>query len=180
MILCKLTRYFCNDLYSLPHFLLLLLQNCEKKRAGFILRTILWLTVYIKRKKENKRIINWNSCDNRECMRKGQPSLQAFSAGSFLDSTMSCDVSKRYSPRTPSHYCQIKYAGLFCQVTATSTGSWKSVLGTGRVFMCMPQRQSLGFLDKDPQNQVLFDWSGLSGLSRAATCIRRSMNFFLQ
>ena len=28
-----------------------------------------------------------------------QPSPQAFSAGSFLDSTMSCDVTERYSPR---------------------------------------------------------------------------------
>ena len=97
-----------------------------------------------------------------------QPSLQAFSARSFLDSTMSCDVTERYSPSTPSQYWQIKYGGLFCQVTATSAGSWKSVFG------------SLGFLNKDPQNQVLFNWSGLSELSRAATCIRRSMNFFLQ
>ena len=36
--------------------------------------------------------------------------------------------------------------GPFRQVTATSAGSWKSVFGTGRVSMCMPQRQSLGFL----------------------------------
>ena len=97
-----------------------------------------------------------------------QPSPQAFSARSFLDSIMSCDVTERYSPSTPSQYWQIKYGGLFCQVTATSAGSWKSVFG------------SLGFLNKDPQNQVLFNWSGLSELSRAATCIRRSMNFFLQ
>ena len=31
-----------------------------------------------------------------------QPSSQAFSARSFLDSTMSCDVTERYSPRTRS------------------------------------------------------------------------------
>ena len=45
---------------------------------------------------------------------------------------------------------------------------------------CQSDKQSLGFLNTDPQSQVLFNWSGLSELSRAATCIRRSMNFFLQ
>ena len=32
---------------------------------------------------------------------KIQPSPQAFSARSFLDSTMSCDVTERYSPLSP-------------------------------------------------------------------------------
>ena len=46
---------------------------------------------------------------------------------------------------------------------------------------CQSDKQSLGFLNTDPQSQVLFNWSGLSELSRAATtCIRRLMNFFLQ
>ena len=45
---------------------------------------------------------------------------------------------------------------------------------------CHSDKKSLGFLNKDPQNQVLFNCSGLSGHSRPATCIRRSMNFFLQ
>ena len=73
-----------------------------------------------------------------------QPCPQAFSARSFLDSTMSSDVTERYSPSTPSQYCQIKYGGLFCQITATSAGSWKPVFGTGRVsiYMCMPKRQT--------------------------------------
>ena len=61
---------------------------------------------------------------SRERIVRSQPSPQAFSAWSFLDSTMSCDVTERYSPRTTSQYCQIKYGGLFCQVTATS-GEWK-------------------------------------------------------
>ena len=30
-----------------------------------------------------------------------QPSPHMFSARSFLDSTMSCDITKRYLPRTP-------------------------------------------------------------------------------
>ena len=73
-----------------------------------------------------------------------QPSPQAFSARSFLDSTMSCDVTERYSPSAPSQYCQIKYGGLSCQVAVTSAGSWKPVFGTGRVsiYMCMPKRQT--------------------------------------
>ena len=73
-----------------------------------------------------------------------QPSTQAFSARSFLDSTMSCDVTERYSPSAPSQYCQIKYGGLSCQVAVTSAGSWKPVFGTGRVsiYMCMPKRQT--------------------------------------
>ena len=33
-------------------------------------------------------------------LRRWQPSPQAFSARSFLDSTMSCDVTKRYTLRT--------------------------------------------------------------------------------
>ena len=73
-----------------------------------------------------------------------QPSPQAFSARSFLDSTMSCDVTERYSPSAPSQYCQIKYGGLSCQVAVTSGCSWKPVFGTGRVsiYMCMPKRQT--------------------------------------
>ena len=34
-------------------------------------------------------------------LRFDQPSPQVFSARSFLGSTMSCDVTERYSPRTP-------------------------------------------------------------------------------
>ena len=110
-----------------------------------------------------------------------QPSTQAFSGRSFLDSTRSCDVTERNSPRTPSQYGPIKYGGLFCQVTATSAGSWKPSLEKEEFLCaCHSGKQSLGFLNKDPQNQVLFNWSGLSGLSRAATCIRRSVNVFLQ
>ena len=49
-----------------------------------------------------------------------QPSPWAFSARSILDSIVSCDVTERYSPRTPSQYCQIKYGGYSRQViTAT-------------------------------------------------------------
>ena len=40
-----------------------------------------------------------------------QPSPQAFSARLILDSTVSCDVTERYTPKTPSQYCQIKYGG---------------------------------------------------------------------
>ena len=50
-----------------------------------------------------------------------QPSPQAFSARSILDSTVSCDVTERSSPRTPSQYCQIKYGCPFvmlCFITA--------------------------------------------------------------
>ena len=62
---------------------------------------------------------------SRERIVWSQPSPQAFSARSFLDSTMSCDVTERYSPRTPSQYCQIKYGGLFCQSFTATSGEWK-------------------------------------------------------
>ena len=46
----------------------------------------------------------WAFKNNQHLKFKGvmQSSLQAFSARSFLDSTMSCDVTERYSPSTPS------------------------------------------------------------------------------
>ena len=62
---------------------------------------------------------------SRERIVRSQPSPRAFSARSFLDSTMSCDVTERYSPRTPSQYCQIKYGGLFCQSFTATSGEWK-------------------------------------------------------
>ena len=92
---------------------------------------------------------------------------------------MSCDVTERYTPRTPSQYCQIKYGGRFVRLLQLQPKVAENPSFEQEEFLCAchSEKQSFGFLKKDPRNQVLFN---LSGLSRAATGTRRLMNFFLE
>ena len=81
---------------------------------------------------------------------------------------MSCDVTERYTPRTPSQYCQIKYGGPFVRLLGLQPKVAENPSFEQEEFLCAchSEKQSFGFLKKDPQNQGLFN---LSGLSRAAT-----------
>ena len=92
---------------------------------------------------------------------------------------MSCDVTERYTPRTPSQYCHIKYGGPFVRLLQLQPKVAENPSFEQEEFLCAchSEKQSFGFLKKDPRNQILFN---LSGLSRAATGTRRLMNFFLE
>ena len=105
-------------------------------------------------------------------LRHYQRSLLAFSSRSILDSTASCDVTERYSPRTPSQYCQIKYGGPFDGLLQLQPKVAENPSFEQEEFLCAchSEKQSFGFLTMDPRNQVLFN---LSGLSRAATGTKR-------
>ena len=100
-----------------------------------------------------------------------QPSPQAFSARSILDSILSCDVTERYTPRTSSQYCQIKYGGLFVRLLQLQPKVAENPSFEQEEFLCAchSEKQSFGFLKKDSRDQILFN---LSGLSRAATDTR--------
>ena len=110
-----------------------------------------------------------------------QPSTQAFSARSFLDSTMSCDVTETNSRERPANMARSNMAAFSVRLLQLQQVAENQSLKKEKFLCaCHCDKQGLGFLNKDPQNQVLFNWSGLSGLSRAATCIRRTVNVFLQ
>ena len=85
---------------------------------------------------------------------------------------MSCDVTERYTPRTLSQYYFVRLLQLQPKVAENPSFEQEEFLRP-----CHSEKQSFGFLKKDPRNQVLFN---LSGLSRAATGTRRLMNFFLE
>ena len=85
---------------------------------------------------------------------------------------MSCDVTERYTPRTLSQYYFVRLLQLQPKVAENPSFEQEEFLR-----VCHSEKQSFGFLKKDPRNQVLFN---LSGLSRAATGTRRLMNFFLE
>ena len=85
---------------------------------------------------------------------------------------MSCDVTERYTPRTLSQYYFVRLLQLQPKVAENTSFEQEEFLRA-----CHSEKQSFGFLKKDPRNQVLFN---LSGLSRAATGTRRLMNFFLE
>ena len=110
--------------------------------------------------------------DSRLCIGNTQPSPQAFSARSILDSTVSCDVTERYTPRTPSQNCQIKYGGPFVRLLHLQPKVAENPSFEQGEFLCAchSEKQSFGFVKKDPQDQVLFN---VSGLSRATTGISR-------
>ena len=88
-----------------------------------------------------------------------------------------CDVTERYTARTPSQYCQIKYGGLFVRLLQLQPKVAENPSFEQEEFLCAchSEKQSFGFLKKDPRGQVLFN---LSGRSRAATGTRR-WTFFL-
>ena len=88
---------------------------------------------------------------------------------------MSCDVTKRYTPRTPSQYWQIKYGGRFVRLPQLQQQAAENPSFEQEEFLCAchSEKQSFGFLKKDPRNQGLFN---LSGLSRAATGTNESLD----
>ena len=85
---------------------------------------------------------------------------------------MSCDVTERYTPRTLSQYYFVRLLQLQPKVAKNPSFEQEEFLRA-----CHSEKQSFGFLKKDPRNKILFN---LSGLSRAATGTRRLMNFFLE
>ena len=74
--------------------------------------------------------------------------------------------------RTPSQYCQIKYGGPFVRLRQLQLKVAENLSFEQEEFLraCHSEKQSFGFVKKDPRDQVLFN---LSGLSRAATGTRR-------
>ena len=86
--------------------------------------------------------------------------------------TVSCDVTERYTPRTLSQYCQIKYGGPFVRLLRlqSKVAENPSFEQEEVLCACHSEKQSFGFVKKDPRDQVLLN---LSGLSRAATGTRR-------
>ena len=99
-----------------------------------------------------------------------------FSARSILDSTVSCNVTERYMPKTPSQYCQIKHGGPFVRLLHLQPKVAENPSFEQEEFLCAchSEKQSFGFVKKDPRDQVLFN---LSGLSRATTGISRWTSF---
>ena len=88
---------------------------------------------------------------------------------------MSCDITKRYTPKTPSQYCQIKYGGRFVRLPQLQQKVAENPSFEQEEFLCAchSEKQSFRFLKKDPQNQGLLH---LSGLSRAATGTNESLD----
>ena len=86
-----------------------------------------------------------------------------FSARSILDSTVSCDVTERYTPRTPRQNCQIKYGGPFVRLLHLQPKVAENPSFEQEEFLCAchSEKQSFGFVKKDPRDQVFFNLSGL-------------------
>ena len=100
--------------------------------------------------------------EGRYCLSqaRGQPSPQPFSAWSFLDSTMSCNVTKRYSPMR-EHLANIARPNIrtFSVRLLQLQQVAENLSLENKEFLCAchSNKQSLGFLNKDLQNQVLFN-----------------------
>ena len=129
--------------------------------------------VFTKYRKQSSDDKFWNK--QLDCQ-WSQPSPWAFLARSILDSTVSCNVTERYTPRTPSQYFQIKYGGPFVRLLQLHPKVAENPSFEQQEFLCAchSEKQSFSFLKKDPRDQVLFN---LSGLSRAATGTRRWTSF---
>ena len=91
---------------------------------------------------------------------------------------MSCDVTERYTPRTPSHYCQIKYGGPFDRLLQLQPKVTENPSFEQEEFLCAchSEKKSFGFLKKGSARPscVQLKWT--------FTCSNRyqTMNFFLE
>ena len=81
----------------------------------------------------------------------GVDCIHVFSARSILDSTVSCDVTERYSPIARSNMAAFLSSKLQ-QVAVNLSFEQEAFLRA-----CHSEKQSFGFLKKDPRNQVLFN-----------------------
>ena len=91
---------------------------------------------------------------------------------------MSCDVTERYTPRTPSQYCQIKYGGPFVRLLQLQPKVAENPSFEQEEFLCArhSEKQSFGFVKKGCARSsfVQLKWT----FTRNNRC--QTMNFFLE